>query len=431
MAAIPYTRYMFRFLHAADVHLDSPLRGLERYEGAPVEEIRGATRRAFMNLVEMATREEVAFVLLAGDLYDGDWKDYNTGLFFTSQMRRLETAGIPVFVIAGNHDAASQITKVLRPPGNVRVLGTKRPETIRLEEISVAVHGQGFANASVLEDLAAGYPPADPYLFNIGMLHTSLDGRPGHYSYAPCTVDGLRSRGYQYWALGHVHAREIVARDPWVVFPGVLQGRHVRETGAKGAMMVTVEDHEVVAVEPRDLDVLRWAVCAVDLTGAAGMDQALERVGEALEREVEGADGRTLAVRIEMAGACEVHEELRRDSERWTQEVRALATRFGGDGVWIERIVLRTRRAEELDPALDREDALGGLAASIRELEGDDARLASLAEDLADLKRKLPAELFAAGDVPDPTDPAALREILPEVEDLLVARLLGVRSAGS
>jgi DNA repair protein SbcD/Mre11 len=422
---------VLRFLHAADIHLDSPLRGLERYEGAPVEEIRGATRRAFVNLVEMAVREEVAFVLLAGDLYDGDWKDYNTGLFFISQMRRLEMAGIPVFVIAGNHDAASQITKVLRPPGNVRVLGTKRPETVRLEEVGVAVHGQGFANASVLEDLSAGYPAADPYLFNVGMLHTSLDGRPGHYSYAPSTVDGLRSKGYQYWALGHVHAREIVARDPWIVFPGVLQGRHVRETGAKGAMMVTVEDREVVSVEPRDLDVLRWAVCSVDLTGAAVMDQALEIVEKALEREVEGADGRTLAVRIEMTGACEVHEELRRDSEHWISDVRGLATRFGGDGVWIERIVLRTRRAEELDPSLDREDALGGLAASIRELENDDARLASLAEDLADLKRKLPVELFAAGDVPDPTDPAALREILPEVEDLLVARLLGVRSAGS
>ncbi|MEA2600589.1 MAG: repair protein SbcD/Mre11 [Acidobacteriota bacterium] len=422
---------MFRFLHAADVHLDSPLKGLERYEGAPVEEIRGATRRAFMNLVKLAIDEEAAFVLLAGDLYDGDWKDYNTGLFFISQMRRLEAAGIPAFVIAGNHDAASQITKVLRTPDNVRVLNTKKAETIRLEEIGVAVHGQGFANASVLEDLSAGYPAADPYLFNVGMLHTSLDGRPGHYSYAPCTMDGLRSKGYQYWALGHVHAREIVARDPWIVFPGVLQGRHVRETGAKGAMLVTVEDREVVSVEPRDLDVLRWAVCAVDLTGAAMMDRALEIVGEALEREVEGADGRTLAVRIEMGGACEIHEELRRDSERWNQEVRALATRFGGDGVWIERIVLRTRRAEELDPVLDREDALGGLAASIRELEGDDVRLISLAEELADLKRKLPAELFAAGDVPDPTDPAALREILPEVEDLLVSRLLGVRSAGS
>jgi exonuclease SbcD len=420
---------MFRFLHAADVHLDSPLRGLERYEGAPVEEIRGATRKAFVNLVDLAIREEVAFLLLAGDLYDGDWKDYNTGLFFIAQMRRLEAAGIRVFVVAGNHDAASQITKVLRPPANVRMLRTKKPETVLLEEIAVAIHGQGFAGASVKDDLSAGYPPAVSSFFNIGMLHTSLDGRPGYANYAPCTVAGLLSRGYQYWALGHVHEREEVAREPWIVFPGVLQGRHARETGAKGATLVTVEDGEVLSVEARELDVMRWAFCAVDLTGVAATDQALEIVEAALEREMARAKGRPLAARIELAGACEVHEELRRDPERWTQEVRALATRFGGDGVWIERILLRTRRPAAVEKVLDREDALGGLAGSIRELKGDEARLTALAEELADLRRKLPAELFAAGEVPDFTVPAALREILPEVEDLLVARLLAVRSS--
>src|SRR3954451_12908760 len=106
-------RRMLKFLHAADVHLDSPLSGLERYAGAPADEIRAATRRAFAGLVSLAVEEEVAFVLLAGDLYDGDWKDYNTGLFFAAQMARLEKAGIRAFLAAGNHDAASQITKVL------------------------------------------------------------------------------------------------------------------------------------------------------------------------------------------------------------------------------------------------------------------------------------------------------------------------------
>ena len=100
-----------KFIHAADIHLDSALRGLERYEGAPVEEIRSATRRAFDNLVQLAIDEQVAFVLLAGDLYDGDWKDYNTGLYLVGQMQRLHDASIPVFIVAGNHDAASQITK--------------------------------------------------------------------------------------------------------------------------------------------------------------------------------------------------------------------------------------------------------------------------------------------------------------------------------
>ena len=415
---------MLKFLHAADVHLDSPLKGLERYDGAPVEEIRGATRRAFENLVDLALAEEVAFVLLAGDLYDGDWKDYNTGLFFAAQMRRLEEAGIPAFVIAGNHDAASQITKVLRPPANVRVLSTRKSETVRLPDLEVAVHGQGFASAAVSDDLAAGYPAAVPHFFNIGLLHTSLDGRPGHAPYSPCTVGGLRSRGYQYWALGHVHQREVVSQDPWIVFPGVLQGRHARETGAKGATLVTVRDREVADVEHRDLDVFRWAVCPVDAAGAGSAGEVLDRIGRALEHEVAAAEGRTVAARLIVQGACAAHSELLASPERWINECRTLAFGFGG-AVWIEKVKLQTRRPDEGRDPFEEDDALGSLLRSIRDLEADGGELAELAESFTDLRRKLPAELFEDGEALDPLDPEQLRGVLGEVKDLLLARLLG------
>jgi DNA repair exonuclease SbcCD nuclease subunit len=416
---------MLKFLHAADIHLDSPLRGLERYEGAPAAEIRAATRRALENLVALAIEEEVAFVLLAGDLYDGDWKDYNTGLFFSAQMARLQEAGIRAFLIAGNHDAASQITKVLRPPPNVRIFSTKRPETEILDELGVAIHGQGFAHTAVSEDLSAGYPAPVPHLFNIGMLHTSLDGRPGHAAYAPCTVAGLRSRGYQYWALGHVHEREVVVAEPWIVFPGNVQGRHARETGAKGATLVTVDDRGKAHLQHRDLDVFRWAVCTVDLTGAAGGD-ALDRVQRALETALDAADGRPLAARVRLEGACPAHDDLTADPERWINEIRSLATGVGGD-LWIEKVQVRTRRAADL-AALERDDpeknALGGLLRTVRELEADDAGLTRLAEGFADLERKLPPELFEEGEAVRPSDPARLRALLEEAKDLLLARLL-------
>jgi DNA repair exonuclease SbcCD nuclease subunit len=414
---------MLKFLHAADIHLDSPLRGLERYEGAPVEEIRAATRRAFENLVGLAIEEEVGFVLLAGDLYDGDWKDYNTGLFFSAQMARLGEVEIPVFLIAGNHDAASQITKVLRPPANVRVFSTKRPETEILEDLGVAIHGQGFAHASVSEDLSAGYPAALPHLFNIGLLHTSLDGRPGHASYAPCTVDGLRSRGYQYWALGHVHEREVVASDPWIVFPGNLQGRHARETGAKGATLVTVDDRGAARLEHRDLDVFRWASCLVDLADAASSGEVLDRVRAGLDLALADADGRPLAVRLRLTGACPVHAEIAGSSDHWVEELRALANGFGAGALWIERVLFATRPAAT-QSASSREDALGGLLRSVRGLETDDGELSALTEGFAELKRKLPPELFADAEAFDPIDPARLRSLLPEVKDLLIARLL-------
>src|SRR3990172_6325870 len=316
---------MFRFLHAADVHLDSPLVGLSDYESAPVDAIRGATRRAFENLVRLAIDEEVAFVLLAGDLYDGDWKDYRTGLFFVDQMARLREAQIPVFIVTGNHDAASQLTKNLRPPDNVHFFPTKKPETRVVEAFDVAIHGQGFASRAVTEDLAAAYPVADPGLFHVGLLHTSLDGREGHATYAPTSAQVLAQKGYQYWALGHVHKREVVSKDPWIMFPGNLQGRHAREVGAKGCTLVTVENGAVVGVEERHVDVLRWSVCRVDVDGATATSDVLDRISHALTVEADRTDGRALAVRVEVTGPVACHDEIAANPDHWMQETRALA----------------------------------------------------------------------------------------------------------
>ena len=230
---------MFKFLHAADIHLDSPLLRLDVYEGAPAAEIRGATRRAFENLVQTALAEKVDFVVLAGDIYDGDWKDYNTGLHFAARIARLREAGIPVILAAGNHDAASSISRSLRLPDNARVFPHDRPDTFRLESVNVAVHGQSFGSPAVRADLSRGYPAPVPGCFNVGLLHTGVNGREGHEPYAPCTLAALREKGYDYWALGHVHQREVLSAEPLVVFPGNTQGRHARETGAKGCILVT------------------------------------------------------------------------------------------------------------------------------------------------------------------------------------------------
>jgi len=181
----------FKFIAAADIHIDSPLQGLSRYEGAPLDVLRGAAREAFTNLVSLAIEEKVAFVLLSGDLYDGEWKDYHTGLFLSQQLSRLREAEIKVCIIYGNHDAESRITKSLRLPDNVRVLSTKSPVTVSLEEVGVAIHGQGFAKRDVTENLAEQYPEAIKGLFNIGMLHTALSGAEGHEPYAPCNLGTL------------------------------------------------------------------------------------------------------------------------------------------------------------------------------------------------------------------------------------------------
>ncbi|GAB0149321.1 DNA repair exonuclease [Marichromatium sp. PS1] len=407
-----------RFLHAADIHLDSPLQGLERYPGAPLEALRGATRRAFVNLVELALAESVDLLLLAGDLYDGDWKDYNTGLFFIAQIQRLHAAGIPVCLIAGNHDAASQITRTLRLPDNVHVFATERPETRLFETLGVAVHGQGFATRAVTTDLSRAYPPPVSGLFNIGLLHTSLDGRPGHAPYAPCRLEALRSHGYDYWALGHVHAREVLAESPWIVFPGNLQGRHIRECGAKGATLVEIDRAGGVCLEHRALDVVRWHLLAVEIEGCTDLDAVHARIGCALERVIDQAEGRLLAVRLALSGATALDAWLRAEHEQLVNDCRGLAS-VHGDRLWLEQVRLQTRQQVRRGEA---DETLGGLLAAIETLELDPEALARLAEGFEPLAARLPAGLRRGED--DPTDPAVLRACLDDVRALLRARLL-------
>ena len=417
-----------KFIHAADIHLDSALHGLERYEGAPVEEIRRATRRAFDNLIELAIDEQVAFVLLVGDLYDGDWKDYNTGLYFVERMGRLRDASIRVFIVAGNHDAASQITKHLRLPDNVTLFSTRKPERVVLDDLGVSICGQGFATRAVTDDISQGYPQGDPQLLNIGLLHTCLDGKPGHEPYAPCTVDGLRSKGYQYWALGHVHKREEVSRDPWIVFPGNIQGRHIREIGPKGCTLVTVDGGEIVAVEHRDLDVMRWSLCELDVSAAETVDDIYEQVREGLQSVLDAAEGRPVAVRLVLYGACSAHLKLHADRERWIQEYRALATGLGSAGIWLEKTSIKTKPSISTDEVIERDDALSGLLRAIHDMELDSLVLDELADEMSVLRQKLPAELLAGNDPFDPTNPEFLKETLEDIKELLVNRLLSTEN---
>jgi len=409
-----------KFLHAADIHLDSPLRGLERYEFAPVEQIRGATRSAFENLIQHAIQERVDFLLIAGDLYDGDWPDYNTGLFFARQMGRLREAGIPVFLIRGNHDAESRLTRELRLPENVRVFPTKEAGAHRLEDLGVAIHGRSFATAAVTENLAASFPQAVPGWLNIGLLHTSATGFEGHENYAPCSLADLESKRYDYWALGHVHVRtELKPGEPWIVFPGNLQGRHARETGPKGAALVTVENGRIASVEHRPMDVVRWAQSKIDATGCESVEDVMALAQGALEEESGRAGGRLLAVRILLRGACNAHSRIAAKPEQFLNQLRAVANDLGR--IWLEQARFETSADPRGEASAAREDALGRLLAEARFHWDDPVELAKLAAELEPLKKKLPAALLEELRL---DDPARLRDLLADAEQLLLPRLL-------
>lgn len=413
---------MFKFIHAADIHLDSPLKGLEQYEGAPVEEIRGATRRALENLIELAIDEKVEFVLISGDLYDGNWRDFNTGLYFVGQVRRLREAGIPLYLIAGNHDAANKMTRALPLPENVTFFPHASPETAIIEDLGVAIHGQSYEKAAVFEDLSANYPKARAGLFNIGLLHTSATGREGHENYAPCSLEGLQLKGYDYWALGHVHTRETLAEDPFVAFSGNIQGRQIRETGPKGCLLVEVGDDYSLTADFRPLDVVRWERAVVDVAETRSVDEILERTSREIgDRHADNSD-RLLALRVELVGSTAAHQELSAKRHLWMEEIRSLANDVGGGDVWVEKVKIETDApATDLHRDQLPDSAIGELTTLFQELRDDVTKLKDVDFDFSDVMKKLPGELR---DEAKMSDPEWLRSVISEAESRLISQLL-------
>jgi DNA repair exonuclease SbcCD nuclease subunit len=411
----------FEFLHAADLHLDSPLRGLDA--DAPAERIRGATREALIKLVDLALERRVAFLLLAGDLYDGDWKDWRTGHFLMAQLSRLKRAGIEVIAISGNHDAEQVLTRNLPFPGTM--LPSRKADTYRLPALEVAIHGQSFATRAVTENLARDYPRRVENWFNIGLLHTACESTE-HAPYAPCTEAELAAHGYEYWALGHVHTRREIRRgDCRIVFPGNIQGRHIREEGSKGATLVRVAAGRIEAVEHHALDVLRWKHVTVDASGAPDTESVLARTELLLDQALIEADGRLLAVRVTLTGACAAHAAMARRPEDFRAEVRATALRIAdGSELWIEDVRIRTSPEAALAP---QSGAVGDLAAALDRPPAIDSAM-----------HEFVSQLVKDPDLLEKDHPAlAIRECKPgdKVPDELVQRaralLLAELMAGS
>ncbi len=419
-----------KFIHSADLHLDSPMRGLARYPGAPVDEIRSSSRRALIALVDLAIEERVAFVLIAGDLFDGDWRDYHTGLFFISQMVRLREAAIPVFIIAGNHDARSQITHHLTFPANVRYLAHDRPETVVLDSVGVAIHGQGYVKRWVEENLVPSYSsPLAGYL-NIGLLHTSASNAGQHETYAPCSIEDLVNKGYAYWALGHIHERQVLSTDPWVLFSGCLQGRHFQEAGAKGCSLVEANGDEIVRVAAVEVAPVRWKRVQLDCSQLVHAHEVLDVAKAAMVGTLGEAIGRLIAMRVELVGSSAANEEIWAQRHQLEAEIPAVASDLVSDSIWIESVQFRTTSSRRATTGI--EGPLHALAQAFARWQKDPRTLAEdlggsiSLEDLGELGGRMPGELGLLALDEMPLD--SQRALLSEVESLLTTRLGGIQT---
>ncbi|WP_273455869.1 metallophosphoesterase family protein [Nevskia ramosa] len=414
----------FSFIHAADIHLDSPLGGLPTHDTAAAETIRAAPRSAFERLVDTAIARKVSFVVIAGDLYDGSQRDINTAIFFGRQMARLQAVNIPVYVLFGNHDFESPVTGQIPRSPNLHCFPSNAPGSFHIEELGVSLHGQSFPRRDVVSNLASQYPAPASGHFNIGVLHTAL-GRIGHDPYAPASPEQLRDHGYQYWALGHVHQHEIAVESPPVVFPGNIQGRHIGETGPKGAMLVHVASDGRPAVERLVLDSVRWHRVSVDCSEHATIDDVVNDCAAAIGRQVQAATdlqpGHLHAIRVDISGETALHGELLWLSQSLHDDIAAAASTSGAR-IWIEQVDLRTGA-----PAAPVGEIGSELRSLLERATEDPETLSLIYEDQTTLQGIIPRDVYDVlrregrlwGE-----GPAAMHELAREGADIALARLV-------
>ncbi|RXG90044.1 metallophosphoesterase family protein [Bradyrhizobium zhanjiangense] len=383
----------FRFVHAADIHLDSPLRSLALRNPELAELIGNASREVFVRIVDLCLDERVDALLLAGDLYDGDQTSMKTARFLAEQLRRLHDAGVRVFIIRGNHDALSKITKELVLPGSVTVFGG-RADAVEMSrdrgERPIWVHGLSFAKPQAPESLLGKYRPPVADAINIGLMHTSLDGAPGHDVYAPCSTTRLTGSGFRYWALGHIHKRSATEGACTIVMPGIPQGRDVGESGPKSVTLVSVLDDGSVSLEERIVSMAQFERVAVDASGLADWRELVSRIERALGEVSDRSKSDHLVARVSVSGATPLAWTIRRDADVLHTEAESRAAAIGN--VWIDKLETDCRKPAIIDPA-DNADPVEVLRRTMSdEIVGSEAFRAQAQIIVEDLLKQLPPE---------------------------------------
>ena len=423
----------FRFVHTADIHLDSPLRSLALRDPALADLIGNATRKAFIGVVDLCLNEQVDALLLSGDLYDGEQTSMKTARFLADQVRKLHEANIKVFVIRGNHDAMSRITRELTFPEPVKIFGG-RADVVQVERergaLPIVIHGISFAQPNAPQSLLDRFRPPVEGAVNIGLLHTSLDGSPGHSPYAPCRLTELQAAGFRYWALGHIHKRSTAEGAATVVMPGMPQGRDITENGAKSVTLATVTDDGSILLEERLTSVAQFERVTVELGAIEDWQDMVRALGRALGRARDGAASEHLVARLHLTGATTLAWRMRRDFDLLRTEAEDQAAALGKS--WIEKVEVDCRAPGTVtgSAAPTESDPLEELRRLMAEVTQDDAYRAEIAAIAEELRAQLPVECRSLLGADADTFAANLAEAARDGIDDVLGRLMAGSEAG-
>jgi DNA repair exonuclease SbcCD nuclease subunit len=378
-----------RFIHAADLHLDSPFSGLRTLAPAIAGKLRDATFAAYDNIIDLCIREKVDALLVAGDVFDGADRSLRAQLKFVDGLDRLWKNGIRSFVCHGNHDPLNGWeARLTLPEGTHRFGADLEGIPVFKEDPNRAlVYGISYPQREVRESLVPRFSAVEPGPFTIGLLHANVDNNAAHEAYAPCTLSDLRRTAIDYWALGHVHTRQVLRpENPTVVYPGNPQGRHLNEPGARGVYLVEVSDSGHVSLDFHAMDVVRWAQLDVDISDLETEQALLDRIKGELVLRQNDADGRSVMFRLVLTGRGQLHLTLNRPSfvDDLFERVNAMGSQ-DSSFLWCERIQTHTASGFDRNQQILRADFVGDLLRLCDETRGNAQVLDKLREKLQEL----------------------------------------------
>jgi DNA repair protein SbcD/Mre11 len=415
-----------RFVHAADLHLDSPFRGIRDLAPQQVAEtLYRATFDAYEKIIDLCIQERVDALLVAGDIFDGADRSLRAQLRFVDGLNRLESAGIRSFICHGNHDPLNGWEARLTLPSGCHRFGreVEGAPVFNDEPERALVYGISYPQREVRENLALNFNNIQPGGFTIGLLHANVDSNPNHDSYSPCTMNDLMRPPIDYWALGHVHNHQVLRRDrPAIVYPGNPQGRHPNETGARGVYLVEVTDSGEITLEFKAVDVVRWELLEVDISNLESEQELLDAIGQKVAACGDAAEGRPVVFRLALAGRSALHQSLVRPRAvpDILERINAICTNQD-PWFWCERIQLTTALPFDREQILLREDFVGDLSRLCAELPNNAKALAELQQRLGELYHHHQARQYLRDCLPSD---AELLKLIAAAEDECLTALI-------
>ena len=420
-----------RFVHAADLHLDSPFVGIRAVAPDNIASaLHGATFSAYDNIIKLCIDESVDALLVAGDVYDSADRSLRAQLNFVEGLKRLDVAGIRSFVCHGNHDPLDGWEARLDYPPSCTRFGPRFEAVPVFEEEPerAVVHGISYPTRDIYDNLVPQLGGVDPNTFSIGLMHANVDGNADHAAYAPCSLTDLVFSGLDYWALGHVHTRQVLSdRSPTVVYPGNSQGRHPNEPGARGVYLVDVDDDGTVTLDFRAVDTVRWERPILDISNMETEQDLIDGLHQGMEATLESSMGRSVVVRIALSGRGPLHGSLRQPNFiEGVKDVLNVEWAERSPFAWCERI------EDETSPPFNRQERVGGsdflaeVLKTVDRTKEDPEMLARMRDSLDDLYRHRRYRKHLSDNLPSDDDLAAL---IDEAEAIVVGLLAGDGSA--